>query len=207
MSDTGQEGVDHMENDSADKVSGRVPPGQTLTEGFPVLHYGSVPYYNDMSKWDFRVFGLVDEEVTISHKDFMALPKREFKNDIHCVTTWSKLDNVWEGIPVSEVMKRVKLKPEAKFVMLHAEHGFTTNLPLEDFMRDTSFFGLRHNGQLLTPDHGYPVRMVVPHLYFWKSAKWLRGLEFMVNDKPGFWERNGYHMYGDPFKEQRYDFE
>ncbi|MDF2962425.1 MAG: oxidoreductase [Paenibacillus sp.] len=187
--------------------SNRVPPGQTLTEGFPVLHYGTVPYYNDMSKWDFKLFGLVEEEVTISHKDFMALPRQEFKNDIHCVTTWSKLDNVWEGIPVSEVMKRVKLKPEAKYVMLHAEHGWTTNLPMEDFLRETSFFGLSHNGQLLTPEHGYPVRMVVPHLYFWKSAKWIRGIEFMETDKPGFWERNGYHMYGDPFKEQRYDFD
>ncbi|NOU96325.1 molybdopterin-dependent oxidoreductase [Paenibacillus sp. LMG 31456] len=185
----------------------RVPPGQTLTEGFPVLHYGSVPYYNDMSKWDFKLFGLVEEEATISHKDFMALPRQEFNNDIHCVTTWSKLDNVWEGIAVSEVMKRIKLKPEAKYVMLHAEHGWSTNLPLEDFLRETSFFGIRHNGQLLTPEHGYPVRMVVPHLYFWKSAKWIRGVEFMEKDKPGFWERNGYHMYGDPWLSQRYDFD
>ncbi|OXM88304.1 sulfite oxidase-like oxidoreductase [Paenibacillus rigui] len=196
-----------MENEARNNVSDRIPPGQTLTEGFPVLHYGSVPYYNDMSKWDFRVFGLVEEEVTLSYQDFIALPRREFKNDIHCVTTWSKLDNVWEGVAVSEVMKRVKLKPEAKYVMLHAEHGWTTNLPLDDFLRDTSFFGLKHNGQLLSPEHGYPVRAVVPHLYFWKSAKWIRGLEFMAKDKPGFWERNGYHMYGDPFKEQRYDFD
>jgi DMSO/TMAO reductase YedYZ molybdopterin-dependent catalytic subunit len=192
---------------SITEVSSRIPPGQTLTEGFPVLHYGSVPYYNDMSKWDFKVFGLVEEDVTISHKDFMALPRREFKNDIHCVTTWSKLDNVWEGIPVSEVMKRVKVKPEAGYVMLHAEHGWTTNLPMDDFLRDSSFFGIRHNGQLLTPEHGYPVRMVVPHLYFWKSAKWIRGIEFMEKDKPGFWERNGYHMYGDPWRSQRYDFD
>lgn len=185
----------------------RVPPGQTLTQGFPVLHYGSVPYYNNMSLWDFRLFGLVEEEVTLSYQEFIALPRREFHNDIHCVTTWSKLDNVWEGVAVAEVMKRVKLKPEAQYVMLHAEHGWTTNLPLEDFLRDTSLFALKHNGELLTPDHGYPVRMVVPHLYFWKSAKWLRGIEFMEKDKPGFWERNGYHMYGDPFKEQRYDFD
>ncbi|PZE20746.1 sulfite oxidase-like oxidoreductase [Paenibacillus xerothermodurans] len=196
-----------MSDDSMSRTKDRVPPGQTVTEGFPVLHYGSVPYYNDMSKWDFRVFGLVEEEATISHKEFMALPRQEYRNDIHCVTTWSKLDNVWEGIPVREVMKRVNLKPEAKFVMLHSEHGFTANLPLEDFMAETSFFGVRHNGQLLTPEHGYPVRMVVPHLYFWKSAKWLRGLEFMEKDKPGFWERNGYHMYGDPWRSQRYDFE
>jgi DMSO/TMAO reductase YedYZ molybdopterin-dependent catalytic subunit len=185
----------------------RVPPGQTVTQGFPVLHYGDVPYYRDMSKWDFRVTGLVEQEIKISYTDFMALPRKSFNNDIHCVTTWSKLDNVWEGVPVAEVMNRVKLKPAAKYVMLHAEHGWSTNLPLDDFMRETSFFAIKHNGELLSPEHGYPLRMVVPHLYFWKSAKWLRGLEFMEKDKPGFWERNGYHMYGDPWKEQRYDFD
>lgn len=184
----------------------RVPPGQTVTDGFPVLHHGDVIHYEDMSKWDFRVFGLVEEELTLPYEEFMALPQREFRNDIHCVTTWSKLDNVWEGIAVSEIMKRIKLKPEAKYVMLHAEAGWSTNLPIEDFLQETSFFGIRHNGGPLTPEHGYPVRMVVPHLYFWKSAKWLRGLEFMPKDKPGFWERNGYHMYGDPWKEERYDF-
>ncbi|WP_420832273.1 sulfite oxidase-like oxidoreductase [Paenibacillus humicola] len=188
-------------------IQERVPPGQRVTEGFPVLHHGSVPYYNDMGKWDLRIFGLVEEEVQISYKEFMALPKREFRNDIHCVTTWSKLDNVWEGVAVSELMKRVKLKDGANYVMLHAEHGWTTNLPLADFMLDTSFLAMRHNGQLLTPEHGYPVRMVVPHLYFWKSAKWLRGIEFMAADKPGFWEQNGYSMYGDPWLEQRYDFD
>lgn len=197
--ETGSQGISDTAN--------RVPPGQTLTQGFPVLHYGEVPYYNDMSKWDMRVFGLVEGEKRISYKEFMALPRTEYKNDIHCVTTWSKLDNVWEGVPVAEVLKGVVLKPEAKYVMLHAEHGWTTNLPLEDFMKDTSFFGIKHNGVLLTPEHGYPVRAVVPHLYFWKSAKWIRGIEFMGKDKPGFWERNGYHMYGDPFKEQRYDFD
>ncbi len=185
----------------------RVPPGQTVTEGFPVLHYGNVPYYNDMSKWNMRLFGLVEEEITIPYKEIMATPRTEFANDIHCVTTWSKLDNVWEGIPVATIMNKVKLKAEAHYVMLHAEHGWSTNLPIEDFLRETSFFAIKHNGQLLTPEHGYPVRMVVPHLYFWKSAKWLRGIEFMEKDKPGFWEKNGYHMYGDPWLSQRYDFE
>jgi DMSO/TMAO reductase YedYZ molybdopterin-dependent catalytic subunit len=194
-----------VESEKQDET--RVPPGQRLTEGFPVLHHGDVPYYRDMSKWDFRIFGLVEEEATVSHKEFMALPRREFHNDIHCVTTWSKLDNVWEGVPVATIMSRVKLKPEAKFVMLHAEQGWTTNLPLEDFLRETSFFGIKHNGELLSPEHGYPVRMVVPHLYFWKSAKWLRGIEFMAKDKPGFWERNGYHMYGNPWNEERYDWD
>jgi len=185
----------------------RVPPGQRVTAGFPVLHHGEVPYYRDMGKWDLRLFGMVEEEKTISYSEFMKLPRKRYVNDIHCVTTWSKLGNEWEGVAVETVLQGVKLKPEARFVMLHAEHGWTTNLPLEDFMRETSFLAIKHNGELLTPEHGYPVRMVVPHLYFWKSAKWLRGIEFMAEDKPGFWERNGYHMYGDPFKEQRYDFD
>jgi DMSO/TMAO reductase YedYZ molybdopterin-dependent catalytic subunit len=193
--------------ETAKSVEERVPPGQRLTEGFPVLHHGEVPYYRDINKWDLQIFGLVDQEAIISHDEFMKLPRREFANDIHCVTTWSKLDNVWEGVAVSTIMERVKLKSEAKYVMLHAEHGWTTNLPLEDFLRDTSFLGIKHNGKMLTPEHGFPVRMVVPHLYFWKSAKWLRGIEFMTKDKPGFWERNGYHMYGNPFLEQRYDFD
>ncbi len=149
----------------------------------------------------------MQEDISISYKTFMQLPRAEFGNDIHCVTTWSKLDNVWEGVAVSTVMKKVQLKSEAKYVMLHAEHGWSTNLPMDDFLKDTSFFAIKHNGQILSPEHGYPVRMVVPHLYFWKSAKWLRGIEFMAEDKPGFWERNGYHMYGDPWEEQRYDFE
>ncbi|NDI35680.1 sulfite oxidase-like oxidoreductase [Chengkuizengella sediminis] len=188
-------------------VENRVPPGQTRTEGFPVLHHGTVPYYNDMSKWDLKIMGEIEQELTLSYMEVMNLPRKEYKNDIHCVTTWSKLDNVWEGIPVSEIMKKIKLKDSAKFVMLHGEHGWSTNLPIEDFLSETSFLGLIHNGERLTPEHGYPLRMVVPHLYFWKSAKWLRGIEFMEKDKPGFWERNGYHMYGDPFKEQRYDFD
>jgi DMSO/TMAO reductase YedYZ molybdopterin-dependent catalytic subunit len=197
-----------MLSDNKTKESNdRVPPGQTLTQGFPVLHYGTVPYYNDMSKWDLKIFGLVEGDVSISYKDFMKLPRKEFNNDIHCVTTWSKLDNVWEGIAVSEIMKLVEVKPEARYVMLHAEEGWNTNLPVADFLQETSFLGIKHNGQLLTPEHGAPVRMVVPHLYFWKSAKWLRGIEFMAKDKPGFWERNGYNMYGDPWKEQRYDFD
>jgi DMSO/TMAO reductase YedYZ molybdopterin-dependent catalytic subunit len=195
-----------MSNDPGEAAK-RVPPGQKVTEGFPVLHHGSVPYYRDMSKWDFKLFGLVEQDMTISYNQFMQLPRKQYNNDIHCVTTWSKLDNVWEGVAVSTVMALIKLKPEAKFVLLHAEEGWSTNLPLEDFMAETSFFGLKHNGQLLSPEHGYPMRMVVPHLYFWKSAKWLRGVEFLAKDKPGFWELNGYHMYGDPWQEQRYDWD
>ena len=192
---------------SASHPQDRVPPGQTLTERWPVLHYGNVPHYKDTSKWDLRIFGLIEEELSFSFDEFMSLPRQTYDNDIHCVTTWSRLDNVWEGVSVKTILDRVKLKPEAAYVMLHAEEGWTTNLPLADFVRDTSFLGIKHNGEPLTPEHGYPVRMVVPHLYFWKSAKWLRGIEFMPKDKPGFWERNGYHMYGDPWLEQRYDFD
>jgi DMSO/TMAO reductase YedYZ molybdopterin-dependent catalytic subunit len=195
-----------MANESTE-MKKRVPAGQKVTEGFPVLHHGEVPYYRDMGKWDFKLFGLIEQDVTITYKDFMKLPRQQFNNDIHCVTTWTKLDNVWEGVAVATIMENVKLLSEAKFVMLHAEEGWSTNLPLEDFLAETSFFGLKHNGELLSPEHGYPMRMVVPHLYFWKSAKWLRGVEFLAKDKAGFWERNGYHMYGDPWKEQRYDWD
>ncbi|WP_276354766.1 sulfite oxidase-like oxidoreductase [Cohnella caldifontis] len=192
---------------ASDLQLNRVPPGQRVTTSFPVLHEGEVPDYRDLGQWNLRVFGLVEQEGEWSYEEFMALPRRTFRNDIHCVTAWSRLDNEWEGVAVSALLERVRPKPEAKFVMLHAEHGFTTNLPLEDFMRDTSFLAVKFGGEPLTPEHGFPVRMVVPHLYFWKSAKWLRGIEFTAADKPGFWERNGYHMYGDPWREQRYDFD
>ncbi|MFC4103282.1 sulfite oxidase-like oxidoreductase [Paenibacillus xanthanilyticus] len=194
----------HGANEERDIDPARIPPGQILTTNFPVLHHGDVPYYNNMALWNLKLFGLVEEEVTIGYGEFMKLPMREFTNDIHCVTTWSRLDNVWGGVAVSTILEKVRLKPEAKYVMLHAEQGWSTNLPLEDFMRETSLLAVRHGGELLTPKHGYPVRMVVPHLYFWKSAKWLRGIEFMAEDKPGFWEQHGYHMYGNPFKEERF---
>jgi DMSO/TMAO reductase YedYZ molybdopterin-dependent catalytic subunit len=181
----------------------RIPPGQTLTEKWPVLHYGSVPRVN-LATWDFRIVGLVEEPVTFTFKDFAALPRARRMNDIHCVTRWSKLDNTWEGVAVQEVLSRVRLKPEARFVMVHAEQGFTANLPMSDFDRPENLFAFTHNAQPLAPEHGYPVRLVVPHLYFWKSVKWVRGLELIAKDAPGFWERNGYHMRGDPWTEERY---
>ncbi|MGG3875112.1 sulfite oxidase-like oxidoreductase [Brevibacillus laterosporus] len=185
----------------------RVPPNQKVTTGFPVLHYGNVPEYKDLSQWDFRIFGAVEEEKTLSFSEFKGLSVGEVRNDIHCVTGWSKLDNVWEGVSVEEVVKLVTIKPEAKYVMLHAEEGWTTNMPLEDFMAKGNLFAFKHNGEDLTPDHGYPLRFVIPHLYFWKSAKWVRGIEFLDKDKPGFWEKNGYHMYGDPWLQQRYEWD
>ncbi|MBY0086241.1 sulfite oxidase-like oxidoreductase [Brevibacillus brevis] len=192
-------------NPSSETKRDRIPPNQKQTTGFPVLHYGEVPEYTDLStEWSFRLFGLVEEEVTLTYEQMMALPKGGTTNDIHCVTGWSKLDNEWEGIPVEEVLKLVKVKPEAKYVMLHAEHGWTVNIPLVDFMKSGNLFATKHNGEDLTPEHGWPLRFVIPHLYFWKSAKWVRGIEFMEKDKQGFWEKNGYNMYGDPWKEQRF---
>lgn len=185
----------------------RVPPNQKVTTGFPVLHYGDVPEYQDLNDWTFRIFGCVENEVTLSYEQLMQLPSIQVTNDIHCVTGWSKLDNLWEGIPVEEMIKIAGVKPEAKYVLLHAEHGWTANMPLEDFMKTGNLFAFKHNGEPLTPDHGYPLRFVIPHLYFWKSAKWVRGIEFLEKDKAGFWEKNGYHMYGNPWKSQRFSWD
>jgi DMSO/TMAO reductase YedYZ molybdopterin-dependent catalytic subunit len=184
-------------------TAARIPPGQHLTVKWPVLHYGGVPRVN-LATWDFRIGGLVEEPVRFSWDEFKALPQARRHNDIHCVTRWTKLDNDWDGVSVLEVMKRVKLKPEATAVLVHADQGFTANLLLDDFVREENLFAHSHDGKPLEPDHGYPLRLVVPHLYFWKSVKWVRGLEFMEKDRPGFWEVNGYHMRGDPWDEERY---
>ncbi|MDZ5472100.1 sulfite oxidase-like oxidoreductase [Bacillus sp. 31A1R] len=188
-------------------LDSRVPPDQNVTTGFPVLHHGNVPYYSDMSKWSLKIFGAVEESIIFSYEEFMNLPQYEYTNDIHCVTGWSKLDNVWKGISVKELLKHISILEEAKYVILHAEEGWTTNLPLEDFMKETSLLAHSHNGEILTPEHGFPLRAVIPHLYFWKSAKWVRGIEFSAVDKPGFWEKNGYHMYGDPWRSQRFEWD
>ncbi|MGF1666499.1 MAG: sulfite oxidase-like oxidoreductase [Acidimicrobiia bacterium] len=181
----------------------RVPPGQYLTERFPVLHAGVTPKV-DVARWDFTVDGLVSEPVTWTLDDIKAMPTADQTFDIHCVTKWSKLDTSWHGVAVQELMKRVPVLPEASHVLVTAEHGFTANLPVEDFLRPQNLFAWSYDGADLERDHGWPLRLVVPHLYFWKSVKWVRGLRFLDHDEPGFWERNGYHMYGDPFREQRY---
>ncbi len=181
----------------------RTPPGQILTRDWPVLHYGNVPRIS-LEDWRLRIFGLVEEEVELTFQDFQRLPRTKVTCDIHCVTHWSRLDNEFEGVLIRDAINLVKVKPEARYVMFHAHGGWSTNLPLADVMRDDALFAWRWNGQDLTPEHGWPMRTVVPHLYFWKSAKWVTGMEFMAEDRPGFWERNGYHMYGDPWKEQRY---
>lgn len=181
----------------------RVPPGQWVTRGWPVLTYGSTPRF-DPAGWDLRIVGLVENPLTWDYETFMNLPTKKVLCDIHCVTTWSLLDNVFEGVSAEYVAEQVKIKPEATHVIAHAEQGYTANLPLGDFLRDDVLLAYKHNGENLTHDHGWPLRLMVPHLYFWKSAKWLRGLEFVNADEPGFWEVRGYHMHGDPWTEERY---
>jgi DMSO/TMAO reductase YedYZ molybdopterin-dependent catalytic subunit len=186
----------------------RVPPGQVQTRKWPVLHAGTVPKF-DPHSWDFTIFPvpLVDRVVRFTWEQFQQLPRVKVRADMHCVTRWSLLDNLWEGVATRELLRHVQVSPQARYVMIHCEQGFTTNLPIEDFFAEDALFALRHNGVDLTPEHGYPVRLVVPRLYAWKSAKWVRGVEFLRDDRPGFWEsweHGGYHMRGDPWQEQRF---
>jgi DMSO/TMAO reductase YedYZ molybdopterin-dependent catalytic subunit len=196
----------------------RIPPRQVLTRKWPVLHAGSVPdyaYFDSLgqthqdwrAQWTFRIWGLVEAPWQCNYHEFIALPRVEVLADMHCVTRWSKLGNVWEGVSTRAVLSTVKVLPEAAYVMVHCEQGFTTNLPLDDFLGEDCLFAWKHNGQPLEPDHGYPLRLVVPRRYAWKSAKWARGIELMDKDRPGFWaewEPGGYHMRGDPWEEQRF---
>ena len=181
----------------------RLPPGQYLTDRFPVLHVGDVPTYAP-GEWNLTVFGLVDEPFTLTLDELKALPSVTFTTDIHCVTKWSKFDTSWTGVRVRDLLERAGVQPDATHVMEHAEYGYTTNLPLADITTDEAIVAYAYDGEEIEAIHGGPVRIVVPHLYFWKSAKWVRGLELRQGDAPGFWERNGYNMYGDPFKEQRF---
>ncbi len=181
----------------------RLPPGQYVTAKWPVLHVGPVPRF-DPKTWDFRIFGLVEQALRLTWEEFNALPRVRCASDIHCVTTWSKYDNTWEGVSTREVLRRVRVKPEARFVMAHAESGYTANLPLDAFLAEDALLATHHNGQPLEPEHGYPLRLVVPKLYFWKSAKWVRGIEFMAQDRAGFWEERGYSNSANPWKEERY---
>ena len=193
-----------LSNDSDSNVDpGRVPPGQYVTERFPVLHAGVTPTI-DLDAWDFSIEGLVLNPVKRTLADIKAMPTVELTYDIHCVTKWTKLDTAWTGVRVVDLLADVDVNPAATHVVVSAEHGFTANLPIEDFMAENSMFAWLFDGDQLELEHGWPLRLVVPHLYFWKSVKWVRGLRFVAEDEPGFWERNGYHMYGDPWKEQRY---
>lgn len=188
------------------KRENRIPPGQHEIKKWPVLHAGSVQNINT-SKWKFRIFGLVEEEKELNYNEFMSLPKAKVFSDIHCVTSWSKLNNLWEGVSSSTIKELVNILPEAKFVMIHAEKNFTTNLSIEDLFESDVIFATKHNLNPINSKHGAPVRIVIPKLYFWKSAKWVTGVEFMAKDKKGFWESNGYHNHGDPWKEERYSWQ
>jgi len=200
------------EDEARVRQEGRLPPGQSLTQKFPVLHYGPVPRF-DPATWDFRVWGEVEQEKRWTWDEFQKLPRRKVRMDIHCVTRWSKFDTVWEGVSVRDLVDQglVRLKPSAKFVMQHCEYGFTVNIPLEIALADNFLLATHFDGQPVTPDHGYPVRGVVGNIpgaslktpYFWKGGKWVRALEFMAQDRLGFWEQAGYHNEADVWKEQR----
>lgn len=193
---------------------GRLPPGQAATQKFPVLHYGPVPTFNPAT-WSFRVWGEVEQEVRWTWDEFQKLPRTKVMMDIHCVTRWSKFDTLWEGVSLRTLVDQglIRLKPSARYLMQHAEYGFTVNLPLEVALQENFLLATHFNGEPLTPDHGYPVRGVIGAIpgrsdlktpYFWKGAKWLRGLEFMAYDRPGFWEQAGYHNEADVWKEERF---
>jgi DMSO/TMAO reductase YedYZ molybdopterin-dependent catalytic subunit len=183
----------------------RLPPGQYLTEKWPVLHAGSVPKI-DLATWDLSVTGEVEQDLTLTWEQLLELPSREVTVDIHCVTRWSRFDTTFKGVHWSEFAKLVSPKPSARFVIAHAEQGFTANMPIDAIEDENALIAYEADGEPLTTDHGWPVRLVVPSRYFWKSAKWLRGLELRSTDEPGFWERYGYHNDADYWKEQRYGF-
>jgi DMSO/TMAO reductase YedYZ molybdopterin-dependent catalytic subunit len=198
------ERLKRVKNVPTESTGERVPPGQFLTERFPVLHYGETPHYPSLDNWNLRVFGLVENPRTFSWADLQALPTNSQVVDIHCVTRWSKLDTAWRGVPWRDFIRLFTLKPEATHVMAHCENNFTTNISLDVLDDDDTMLAYEYEGKPLEPDHGYPLRLLVPKRYFWKSAKWLRAIEFMAGDSPGFWERNGYHMQGEPWTEERF---
>ncbi|MCS7033601.1 MAG: sulfite oxidase-like oxidoreductase [Phycisphaerae bacterium] len=183
----------------------RTPPGQTLTRKWPVLHYGPVPRVDPHSpEWRLRIFGLCDNPCELTYDQLRSLPAVDVFCDIHCVTRWSRLDNTFTGVQTKLLLERARPRPEARFVMCHCEAGFTVNVPLSDFTGEDCLLAWAWEGRELEPEHGWPLRGLVPRLYFWKSGKWIRGIELRATDAPGFWEQNGYHMRGDPWKEERF---
>jgi DMSO/TMAO reductase YedYZ molybdopterin-dependent catalytic subunit len=182
-------------------LADRTPPGQYLTRDFPVLSAGPTPRTN-LDKWDLEVFGDVDAPKRWNWQEFHALPRETFTVDIHCVTKWSKLDTEWEGVSIDTLLEGID--QSASYLIAHCDGGYTTNLPLEDVTGGKAWIAFGYDGDSLEPEHGGPARLLVPHLYFWKSAKWVRKLELTDDDRPGFWESLGYHNYGDPWQEQRY---
>ena len=186
------------------RAEGRLPPGQSATLKWPVLHYANVPAF-DSKVWLFETCGLVERPVSLDWGAFLELPKTEITSDFHCVTRWSRFDNRWEGVSFRTIHGLTRPKPEARHVLVNCSEGYTTNVPLADLLEANVLLAYQHDGEPLPAEHGGPLRLVVPRLYAWKSAKWVRGLEFMPQDRPGFWEQNGYHRHGDPWKEQRHD--
>ena len=183
----------------------RLPPGQYLTEKWPVLHAGSVPH-TDLDRWDFKVWGEVDEPLTLSWQELSSLPTVEVTQDIHCVTRWSRFDTTFRGVPWATIKERIGQRPSARYAIAHAEQGFTSNVPISFLQAEGALLVTHADGEPLTLEHGWPLRLVIPGKYFWKSAKWLRGIELSASDKPGFWERYGYHNDADPWNEERYAF-
>ena len=187
----------------ADEFGDRLLPAQLLTEKWPVLTHGETPRV-DLSRWTFRIFGRVEAERVWTWEELSRLPRVEVVSDIHCVTRWSRFNNRWEGVRPRDLLAQVQIRPGARHVMVHAENDYATNVPLEALLDDDVVLAVKHDGRPLHPDHGGPCRLVVPRLYFWKSAKWVRGLELLEVNAPGFWEQNGYHLNADPWKEERY---
>jgi DMSO/TMAO reductase YedYZ molybdopterin-dependent catalytic subunit len=188
---------------SGDAGPERIPPGQYVTGDFPVLSAGPTPH-TPLDAWSFTLDGLVEQPATWSWQQFTALAARDFVVDISCVTKWTKLDTRWHGVAIDTLLESVELKPSAAFAIAYSDGGYTTNLPIPDLLNGRAFVAWEYDGAPLAPEHGGPARLVVPHLYFWKSAKWVRGIRFIDHDQRGFWESFGYHDRGDPWKEQRY---
>ena len=189
-----------------EEIAKRIPPGQRLVKGWPILHVSPVPRF-DESEWDFSVDGLVERPFRLSYSELKALPNVRVTADMHCVTGWTTLDNEWEGVPFRVIVEKAMPRPEAKWVITHCEYGYTSDLSLEAMDDDDVLLAWANRGEQLTPEHGYPLRLVVPKRYAWKSAKWLRGLEFSATNERGFWEVRGYHVHADPWGEERYSYQ
>jgi DMSO/TMAO reductase YedYZ molybdopterin-dependent catalytic subunit len=189
-----------------EEVAKRVPPGQRLVKGWPVLHYGPIPSF-DETTWDLEVSGLVENPFKLTYAELKALKTPNVEADMHCVTGWTTLDNEWEGVRFDVLAEKAGVKPETKWVIAHCEYGYTSNLSLEAMMDDDVLVAWANRGEPLAPEHGFPLRLVVPKRYAWKSAKWLRGLEFSNHNKRGFWEVRGYHIHADPWPEERYSYQ